>query len=266
MGGSLYRMAAVARNTLKEALRNRAFAVMMLASLVLVFSSLLLAQLAVVGQEKRIVQDFGLFFISLMGVVLAVTTGVILVHKELDRKTIFTVLARPLHRWEFIFGKYAGTMLLLLLQTLVLCGGWFIVLLVSGIQIREVYVMAVLLMFCEWMVISAVALLFSSFSSPMLSGLFTVAIFMVGRLVYVVDEMLQAKSRGLFVSTPALRPFGETVVRVFPDLSVFNISKEILLNQDVSWMYVSQAFLYCLCFVFIFIAAAALLFQRRDFV
>jgi ABC-type transport system involved in multi-copper enzyme maturation permease subunit len=266
MNNSLFRIWAVAANSFLESVRTKAFLVMMAASLGLILSSLLVAQLAVVGQEKRVVQDFGLFFISLMGVVLAVTSGVILVFKELDKKTIFTVLARPLYRSEFILGKYLGLMVILLLQLVLLGAIWFLVMSFSGISPQLIFVKALLLAFCEWAIITAVALLFSSFSTPVLSGLLTIAIFMVGRVVYLVQEMLAAKSRGLFVSVPALRPFGELVVSVFPDLSVFNIGREILLNLPVTWGFVAQAALYAGCFVVVLVTLAALLFSRRDFV
>ena len=260
------RISVIASNTFRESVRNKAFIFLMLASLALLFSSLLLAELAVVGQEKRLVQDFGLYFISLMGVVIAITSGVILVYKELDKKTIYTVLARPLHRWEFILGKYLGMLQILIIEICALAALWFIILFLTGIPFQLVFVKAVLLMFGEWMIISAVALLFSSFSTPILSGVLSFAIFMVGRVTYIIQEMLEAKSRGLFVSAPGLRPFGEAIVRVFPDLSIFNISKEILLGQAVEWTYVLQAYAYGLSYVVILVALAVLLFQRRDFV
>ncbi len=262
---SIKRIIAIAGNTFKEAIRNRAFIALMVATLTLILSSLLLAALAVVGPEKRIIQDFGLFFISLMGVIISVTTGVILVHKELERKTIYTVLARPLHRWEFIIGKYAGMLLILLAEVLFLALTWFLVLYVEGVELEPILAKAVLLIFGELMIVSATALLFSSFSTPVLSGILTLAVFVTGRVVYLVEEILHAK-KGIFVTAPALKPFGRALANFFPDLSIFNISKEILLGKEVDFAYIGQAFLYAWSYVLILIVVAVLFFRRRDFI
>lgn len=267
MIAALRRIRIIAFNTFGEAVRNRTFIALMVASLVLILSSLLLAELAVLGQERRIVQNFGLFFISFMGVIISVIVGVILVHKELERKTVYTVLARPLHRWEFILGKYAGMLLILLVEMAFLALIWFGVLLVHDVPLQGVLLKALILIFAELTIVSAVALFFSSFSTPILSGVLTLAFFISGRVVYIIDEMLSSTATGaLFNKAPTLRPIGEFLTRVFPDLSVFNVTKEILLNKEVTNVYVLQSYGYAGCYVAVMIVAAVLFFRRRDFI
>ena len=267
MTAALRRVRVIAENTFREATRNRAFIALMVASLALILSSLLLAELAVLGQEQRIVQNFGLFFISLMGVIISVTIGVILVHKELERKTIYTVLARPLHRWEFILGKYAGMLLILLVEMIFLAVIWLGVLWVHSVPLQGVLLKALVLIFAELTIVSAVALFFSSFSTPILSGVLTLAFFMSGRVVYLIEEMLHSTAKAsLFNKVPMLRPFGEALTRVFPDLSIFNVTKEILLNKAVTNLYVLEAYGYAACYVVVMIVAAVLFFRRRDFI
>ncbi|MBM4353622.1 MAG: hypothetical protein FJ109_07455 [Deltaproteobacteria bacterium] len=262
---SLIRILAVASNTFRESARQRAFIGLLLGALILVFSSLLVSELVVYDQQRRVVQDFGLFFISFAGVVIAVIVGVLLVYKELERKTIYSLLSKPLFRYEFLLGKYIGMLLVLLIGTVVLSGAWFLVLFVRDVPVRLVFLKAVLLIFGELSIVSAVAILFSSFSTPVLSGIFTFGIFVVGRQVYFIDELLTA-SKGLFVTAPQIRPLGEAVTRIFPDLSLFDVAREILLEVEVSWLYVAQSLAYALCYVVILIALATLVFQRRDFV
>ncbi len=262
---SLFRILAVAANTFRESARHRAFIGLLLGAFILILSSLLVSELVVYDQQRRVVQDFGLFFISFAGVVIAVIIGVLLVYKELERKTIYSLLSKPLHRYEFLVGKYLGMLLVLATVTLVLGGSWFLVLIVRDVPVRLVFVKAVLLIFGELSIVSAVAILFSSFSSPVLSGIFTFGIFVVGRQVYFINELLTS-SKGLFVTAPQLRPLGEAVTRIFPDLSLFDVAREILLEVEVSWLYVSQSLAYALCYVVILIAMAVLVFQRRDFV
>jgi len=262
---SLNRILAIARNTFKEAARNRAFIGLMLGALALILASLVVSELVVFDQRKRVVQDFGLFFISFAGVVISIIIGILLVFKELERKTIYSLLSKPLHRWEFISGRYLGMFLVLTVVVLALSLAWFVVLGLREVPIRLVFIKGVVLVLCELSVVSAVAVLFSSFSTPVLSGIFTFGIFVLGRQVYFIEEMLTAR-KGLFVSAPHLRPLGNAVVGIFPDLSMFDVSREILLEITVSWTHVLQSAGYALSYVVICVALAAVIFQKRDFV
>ncbi|MBM4373037.1 MAG: ABC transporter permease [Deltaproteobacteria bacterium] len=266
MNAPLRRILILAGNTFREASRTRAFVSLLIASLALILSSLLLAELAVLGQEQRIVTNFGLFFISFMGVVISITTGVILVYKELERKTIYTVLARPVHRWEYLLGKYLGMLLIILVTVLFLSLVWLGVLLVHDAPLQGILAKAVLLIFAELAILSAVALFFSSFSTPILSGVLTLAFFLAGRVVHLIEEMLASASRqSLFVKAPAMRPLGEALARVFPDLSIFHVGREILLGREVPLAYVAQALGYAGTCVVVLLVAAVLFFRRRDF-
>ena len=262
---SLNRMIAIGLNTFKEAARNRAFIGLMLGALVLILASLVVSELVVFDQRRRVVQDFGLFFISFAGVVTSVTIGVVLVFKELERKTIYSLLSKPVYRHEFILGRYLGMFLILITVTLVLALAWYCVLLLRDVPIRMVFFKAVLLVLAELSIVAAVAVLFSSFSTPVLSGIFTFGIYILGRQVFYIEEMLLAR-KGLFVSAPQLRPLGKAVTAIFPDLSMFDIGKEILLEVEVPWLYVSQALGYGVAYVVLLVTLAALIFQRRDFV
>jgi len=262
---SLNRIFAIALNTFKEAGRNRAFIGLMLGALIMIMASFIMSELVVFDQRRRIVQDFGLFFISFAGVVISIIVGVLLVFKELERKTIYSLLSKPVFRHEFIVGRYLGIFLILVAMVAGLTLAWHFVLLVRDVPIRPVFTMGAVLILAELSIVAAVAILFSSFSSPVLSGIFTFGIFVLGRQIYFIEDMLRA-SKGIFVTAPQLRPLGEGVSRVFPDLSMFDISKEILLEVEVTWGYVFQSMGYGLAYVVLLVSLAALIFQRRDFV
>ena len=259
------RVRAIASNTFKEAVRNRAFLGLMVLALVFLISSLVMSALAVTDQASRVVVSFGLFSISLFGVVISIVMGVILVYKEIEKKTIYTVVPKPVHRFEVILGKYLGMLFILIVEVGVLSAVWALILWWKGVPVSVEIGKALMLIFMEVMVVTAVALLFSAFSSPILSGIFAGGIFVVGRVVYIVDEMLRARS-GVFSSSPELKSVGQAVVAVFPDLNVFNASHEILLGVPVDWGYVGMAFGYASSYVLVLLALAVLLFQRRDFV
>jgi len=265
MTASLNRILAVAQNTYREAARNRAFIGLMIGALVLILASLVISELVVFDQRRRIVQDFGLFFISFAGVVISIIVGVLLVFKELERKTIYSLLSKPVNRHEFIIGRYLGMFFILLTVVVALSAAWYVVLLLRDVPMRIAFVKAILLILGELSIVAAVAVLFSSFSTPVLSGIFTFGIFILGRQVCFIDEMLRAR-KGLFVSAPQLRPLGKAVTRVFPDLSIFDISRELLLDVEVSWGQVLHAEGYALAYAVLLLILAVLVFQRRDFV
>ncbi len=259
------RVAAVARNTFREAQRNRAFLGLLLFGVLFILFSLVLSELTVVGQGPRVVVDFGFFAVGLFAAATAITMGALLVYKEVDKKTIYTILTKPLHRYEFILGKYAGMVTILAAEVLVLAVIWCVPLLVQGAEIGPDHVKGMVLVVFEVAIVAAVAVLFSAQSTPALTGLLSFGVFVVGRLVYLLEEMLGG-TRGLFVDNGFARGFGQVVVAVVPDLSVFDVSQQVLLGVPVSWGYMAHAFAYSGCYVAILLGIAMLAFHRRDFV
>ena len=262
---AMTRILAVASNTWREALRNWAFIGLMIVAMGFLFFSMALAELAVRGEAARVVLDFGYFAISLFGVVIAIVMGVILLYKELEKKTIYTILPKPIHRYEVLLGKYLGMLVVLVVEVVVMAVVWFLVLFAQEASLGMDTVMGVVLILFEIMLIASVALLFSSFSSPVLSGIFTLGIFVLGRLSYLVGDML-ASSKGLFAQNPSMRPLGEFYVAVFPDLSVFNVSQDLLQGIPITAGYVLAAGGYALSYVVFFLGVGMILFQRRDFI
>ena len=262
---SFGRVVAVAHNTYREALRNRAFIGLLVLALGFIVFSVVLSELTVVGQGPRVVLDFGFFALGLFGAATAIVMGAILVHKEVDKKTIFTIVSKPIQRYEFILGKYAGMLAILMVEIAVLAVFWFGVLLLQGGDVTIEHLKGVILICFEVALVTSVAVMFSSISSPIVTALLTTGAFAVGRVVVVVDEMLGA-TRGVFVDNPLARLLGQGVVLVLPDLSVFNASQQVLLDIPVTWTYVAQALAYGAGYVVICLAIALLAFQRRDFV
>lgn len=263
--GSLRRILAITLSTFKEAVKNRAFIGLMLGALALIFASLILSELVVFDQQKRVTQDFGLFFIAFAGVLIAVTMGVLLVYAEIKRKTIYALLSKPTHRHEFLVGKYMGMLALLFVVTLVLSGAWILVMVMRGVVLRFDYLLAVILLFAQLSLVGAVAIFFSTFSSPVLSGIFTFGIYVVGRQIPFIEKMLFAR-KSLFVSMPSLKPVGQFVTSVFPDLTLFDITRQILLEVEVPISYVASCLVYSLSYIFIFLVAAILIFRKKDFI
>jgi ABC-type transport system involved in multi-copper enzyme maturation permease subunit len=261
------RVGAIALNTFREVIRNKVLYILLLFAIALIASSLALGQLSL-HEEARVVRDVGLGGIALFSVLIAIFVGVSLVYKELDRKTVFSLIPKPLHRWEFILGKFVGMVLTLAVLVAIMTAVLFGVLWTkaplgeSGAVLR-----AIALTFVEVVVVTSVAVLFSSFSSPFLSGAFTLGIFLVGRSTAELRELI-AK-----LGSSTTQRVLAAALRVVPDLHIFYVSGSMVDGQNVTvhgeyvdWSYVATAAGYGLCYAACALVLAMVLFARRDFI
>lgn len=263
VAASLNRIGAVMSNTLREAGRNRIFYGLVVLAGVMILGSLLLSDLALVDQKARLVQDFGLFVIPLLTVLTSVILGVVLLQKEIEQKTLYAILPKPVRRSEFLLGKFLGLCALLAIEVAVLALCWFAVLTLRGGEVTQPLLIALALSYVEVVVVTSIATFFSALSSPILSGVLTTGLFVVGRVAYVLTDLLGAK-KGIFVEVPAMRSLGQTLVAVVPDLSTFNVADELLLGWTVPSSYVVSALGYGLSWVTLFLLLGVLVFERRD--
>ncbi|MEM6296313.1 MAG: ABC transporter permease [Myxococcota bacterium] len=266
MSASFARTWAVALNTFREAMRNRVLAVLVLFAVGLMAFSLVLGELSLY-EEVRVIKDLGLAGISFVGILIALFLGVNLLSKELDRKTVFFVIPKPLHRWEFLLGKFVGlavTLALLTgLMTVVLAG--FVV--SNGGTHGIAMIRAEVLVLLELLLLTTVAMLFSAFSSPYLSAMFTGALWIIGRNTPELNAFATGKLDG--------SPLGSLlgfVASAVPDFHLFFISGGSLDGGVVSvhegfvgWTYVAQAAGYAGLYGGACLLLAVALFSRRDF-
>src|ERR671916_211909 len=180
--GMFWRISAIARNAFREAVRDRVLYNLVLFVLLLTAAAIFIGELSG-GQERKIIVDLGLSAMLLFGVFIAIFVGVGLVYKEIERRTIYAIFAKPVGRGEFLVGKYLGLCLTLLVNVAVMGAGVSLALLYvrGGYDPLVLSIWpSVLLIFMELMILVAVALLFSSFSTPALSALLTFAVFIIG--------------------------------------------------------------------------------------
>jgi len=263
VGASLERISAVMGNTLREAGRTRIFYGLLAVAILLLFGSVVLSDLALIDQQARLVQDFGLFTIPLLTVLTAVILGVTLLQKEIEKKTLYAILPKPIRRGEFLMGKYFGLCTLLAMEMVLLSLAWFAVLYLRGGSVTIGILSALLLSYIEVVLVTAIASFFSALSTPTLSGIFTVGMFAIGRMSYVVVDLMGAR-KGVFAEVPAMRTLGRVIVAVVPDLSTFNVSDELLGGWEVPTSYLVPAIGYGLSYAAVFLVLALLVFERRD--
>lgn len=251
------RVGAIAANTVREAIRNRLLYAVLAVSVLMIAGSVVISTLSYV-EGTRIMQDLSLASIRLFAAGSAIFLGINLLHREVDRRTIYTILSKPISRSEFILGKYLGlvaTIWLLIGCMAVVFAG---VSLLAGAPFHAGHVAALCLLGAETVVIVAVATLFSSFTTPMLASLFTAGIWVVGHLTQNLYLLAQQSSDG---QVGGLATF---IYRALPDLELFNLSVEAVHGLPIPagdiWWPVAYAVLYAA----LLLLAASALFSRRD--
>ena len=180
-GGSRMKVLSIALNTFRENLRDKLLYNLLVFALLMIGSSVLLMRLTL-GEFHRLFLNVGLGSINFFGVLIAIFVGIGLVSKEIEKKTIYTIVSKPVARYQFLLGKYLGLTLTLFVNTVIMAGGLLVVLYAQEVPIERMLFKALGLIFVEFMVITAVALLFSTFTSATLSAIFTLAIYVIGHL------------------------------------------------------------------------------------
>ena len=255
---------AIARNTLREAVRNKLFATLGFFALGMLGLTLAVSS-ASLHEEVRLMKDVGLFLISTFSVLIAVFTGVNLVYKELERKTIYTVMPKPIWRWQFLVGKYLGLATTMAIQVAVMVGVLAALIpLVDG-EVGLEMAQAGWLVYAEVCIVLAVALVFSSFSTPFLSGLLTLGIFVVGRFADVLSTLRLGRPEERTEVSEAISAAVRAVAQVTPDLSIYDVTPQLVYGTPLTAAYVLEATGLAATYIVLCLGLAAVLFHRRDF-
>jgi ABC-type transport system involved in multi-copper enzyme maturation permease subunit len=254
------RIATIARNAFREAVRDRVLYNLVLFVLLLTVGAIFLGELSA-AQEAKIIIDLGLSAILLFGAFISIFVGVGLVYKEIERRTIYAIFAKPVGRGEFLVGKYLGLCLTLLVNVAVMGAGVSLALAYvgGGWKLALSIWPAVLLIYVELMILTAVALLFSSFSSPALSAFLTFFVFIIGH--FSADLKTFAASMG----TQGARWFFSALFYLLPNLSNYSYITPAAHGQLPAPAMLLAALAYALLYITVLLAAATLIFNRRNF-
>ena len=250
---------AIALNTFKEAIRDRILYLLFFFAAVSLAFSRLLAVLTV-GDRVKIIKDVGLASISIFGVLMAILIGTGLVYKEIDKKTIYTLLAKPIRRWQFLLGKFFGLVLTLFVMILAMGLIFLVIVLLHTGKLEGRMLLAILFIFLELVLITAVAILFSCFSTPILSSIFSLSFYLIGHLSWGLETLIQKTRSG--TARVALRGLSA----ILPDLENFNFKTEVVHGLAVDPKFYFFSALYGLVYTIFILALAVLIFKKRDFV
>lgn len=264
-------LARIAISVFKESVRDKVLYNLVFFAILLIGASLLLGQLTA-GQEVKIIKDLGLAATSVFGLFIAVFIGIGLVSKEVERRSIYALLTKPISRPQFIIGKYLGLVLTLAVNVGIMTAALYAVLAgtdwFTAESIRLTWeapaldprlLQAVLLVFAQLALITAVALLFSTFSSPLLSAAFTFGLFVVGHFNSDLRQFEQ------IVDSRALGWLLRALYYVLPNLAPFDVKSQVVHAQPLPWDYIGMTLAYGLTYVTALLVVAVWIFSRRDF-
>jgi ABC-type transport system involved in multi-copper enzyme maturation permease subunit len=253
------RIPTIAFNTFREAVRDRVLYNLVFFALLLVAAAPLFGQTSV-GIERIFLINLGLTAISIFGIVIAIFIGIQLVSKEIEKRTLYTVLSRPVRRWEFITGKYLGLAGTLLANTFFMTIGFYIALLLLSRQFGKPeanILTAIYFIVLQFFILTALALLFSSFSSPLLSAVFSFAVFIAGSFA--------ADLRGFAAMTHGPEGWLAKVASyLLPNLSTLNVITRVSHDQIIPASLIVLNSVYALLYVLVAVSAAVLIFEFRD--
>ena len=249
----------IASNTFREAVRDRVLYNLIAFALLLSGAAILVGQISI-DIEKLVVINLGLTAVTLFGVVIAIFIGIGLVSKEIEKRTLYTVLSRPVRRWEFIVGKFFGLAGTLAVNTFFMAIGVFGALLYVAHKFAggdSLIFVALYFIVLQFLIICSLALLFSSFSTPLLSAVFAFSLYVIGSFA---DDL-----RGFATLAHGITHWIATgAAYLVPNFSALNVVTTVAHQQPISGQLILQNTLYALFYTTMALSGAVLIFDRRN--
>ena len=263
--------ALVALNVFRECVRDKVLYNLVAFAVMLIAASFLIGQLTA-GQDVKIIKDLGLASISLFGLLIAVFIGIGLVWKEVEKRSIYSLLTKPISRAQFVLGKYCGLLLTLIVNVAVMSVALYAVLgymqwgATPEMRAAWVYpatdpvlLKAIVLIVVELALVTALALFFSTFSSPFLSALLTMALWAIGQL------SADFRNLGAALESPVVGWLGRVLYYAFPNFAALDIKAQVVTGVPVPMAYLLTMAAYGAMYVALVLVAAVTIFTRRDF-
>ena len=249
------RIIAIAKNTFKEALRGKMFNIMLIFALVTIGSTKMFSFFTP-REEMKMIKDMGFFFITIFGLLIAVILGARLIYEELEKKTIYTLLSKPVRKYELILGKLFGAMFTLLINLCFMTAVFLVVLYLKERALNFEIFKAVFLIFISLSVLSSIAIMFSTFSTMWISITLTLFIYIVGN---IFEYLRHLASKGSAILKFVL----DGAYYLLPNFGNFNINRDIVHGTAVSGLHILKVTVYGLSYIIIFICSNIVNFQQE---
>jgi len=263
------RIWAIGMNTYREAIRQKVLYIFVLFTVVLFLLSLFLGQLTL-GADVKIIKDMGLASMMIFGALISIFVGVGLVFKEVERKTIYTILSKPVSRSEFILGKYLGLVMTLAVEISLMFSFLYLLLSFYKDPFDWNLLKPTILIFVELCVLVSIALIFSSYSSSLMSIIFCTLVLVVGHLTDDLASIMLPRFEQMIQKGEGSDIFiGKTMHALVSGLEIFSldhfvVNTKVVHGVPVTWNFVFQGILYGICLQIVFLFTATKLFQKKD--
>ena len=251
------RIGYIALNTFRETVRDKVLYNLVLFALLMIASSYILGKISVY-QEVKIIKDLGLASISVFGMVIAIFIGISLVSKEIEKRTLYSLLPKPISREQFILGKYFGLCLTLLVNVAIMSAGFHFLLFAIGEPFESGLFIAIVLIYMKLMVLIGVAILFSTFTSPTLAGLFTGFTYVAG---YYSGDL---KNFDSVVDSDFLPWITTALYYLLPNFKNFDIKAQAVAGAPVPASQIGWAMAYGLVYISLLLVVSARIFAGRN--
>jgi ABC-type transport system involved in multi-copper enzyme maturation permease subunit len=261
----------IAVNVFRESVRDKVLYNLVLFAVLMIGASYLVGQLTA-GQDLKIIKDLGLSATSIFGLFIAVFIGIGLVSKEVERRSIYSLLAKPIHRYQIVLGKFLGLTLTLAVNLTVMAVALYGVLalmialgdpsLAAASDARPLdpaLLEAMAMIFVELSLVTAIAVCLSTFSTPIVAAALTFGIYIVGHFSSDLRNFRDV------VDSPAAARLASGLYWVLPNLAQFDIKADVVHGQAVSAGYIGMAVAYAVLYTAMLLTVAMLIFSRRDF-
>lgn len=249
----------IAHNTFRETIRDKILRVIIGLCFLIIVASRAIAEISL-GQDLKVIADLSMGAIDTFGMVLCVFIGTGLIYKEIDKQTLYTVLARPLSRWQFILGKYIGMAATLAvsvgLMASVFCAFYWL----SGGKLHPTMLICIFMLFLGLMLLNAIAVFFSTMASPTVSAICTIAIFIVGRATFELKFLAE-------ISTGIKQQLVMALYYVLPNFYNFSSIKQAATHQialENPWGLMLGSLGYCVVYSFFLLYMSSLVFSKRN--
>jgi ABC-type transport system involved in multi-copper enzyme maturation permease subunit len=252
-------MSYIAANTFREAVRDRVLYNLIFFALLMVGTAPLFGEISI-GLERIILVNVGLTAIALFGVMIGVFIGTGLVSKEIEKRTLYTILSRPVQRWQFILGKYAGLSLTLTVNAAFMALGFFVAVFLVAKHFERsdaASLVALYFILLQFLLVTAIALLFSTFSTPLFAAIFSFSLFLIGNFASDLRGFAE-------LTTGAVGLLARALSYAVPNFGALNIVSMAAHGQSVPASVIGLNTLYVLTYSAAALSAAILIFERRD--
>jgi Cu-processing system permease protein len=255
------RIVTVALGAFRESVRERVLYNLVVFAFLMVGAAIMMGSISV-GVERLILVNLGLTAISIFGLLIAIFIGIGLVSKEIDRRTIYSILSKPVTRAEFILGKYAGLLLTLLVNTSIMTAGFYFALATQkgGLELRDLAILAAIyFILLELAIVVGIAVFFSCISTPILSAIFTLSFFVIGNFSGDI------RGFGRESSSPVVEKITSLLYYVLPNFSNYNVIDQVAHRARTPIWLITANTCYALLYIAVLLSGTIMIFEKREF-